>query len=127
MIKKISPELQDYYLSLAEDCLTKLGIEINRTYILSPDRSADLVFKRALIALFLREEGLSFPDIGAVLNRDHATAIHLINNYALRYQAANPSYFKIAHNIVSRNVKEKIRFHEGEIKELKKQLKRKCN
>lgn len=41
-------------------------------------RTADVVKPRRALATFLRERGLSYPDIGAIMERDHTTIIHSV-------------------------------------------------
>lgn len=44
--------------------------------LLGKRRSADLVIARAKLALELRSHGLSLPQIGTILNRDHSTIVY---------------------------------------------------
>lgn len=53
----------------------KSGYSANE--ILSRCRRSDLVAARRKIALALRENGFSYPQIGKVMNRDHSSIIHL--------------------------------------------------
>lgn len=50
----------------------------NADEIQSSSRRIDLVYSRALIAFILRQNGFTMAQIGYVLNRDHATAVHLL-------------------------------------------------
>lgn len=52
--------------------------EIDKYLLLSKRRDASLVKKRKLIAKDLREQGLSYPQIGKLLNRHHTTIMHLL-------------------------------------------------
>jgi chromosomal replication initiation ATPase DnaA len=44
--------------------------------IIGPVRRRQLVDARKMVSYFLREQGWTFKDIGEVMNRDHATAMH---------------------------------------------------
>lgn len=62
-----------------ETVMAELNIPAGlKAMILSPRRQADLVDLRAHIARHLRAEGLSYPAIGRVLNRDHTTILHML-------------------------------------------------
>lgn len=52
--------------------------EVDKCILLSKRRNALLVEKRKLIAKELREKGLSYPQIGKLLNRHHTTIMHLL-------------------------------------------------
>lgn len=46
--------------------------------VISNRREKDLILCRQSIASALRHEGLSYPAIGKIMNRDHASIMHLI-------------------------------------------------
>ncbi len=48
-----------------------------------PSRNRGAVEARRLIALRLREEGASYPEIGSLLKRDHTTIISLVKGREL--------------------------------------------
>lgn len=52
---------------------------INMAFLLGSTRTWKGVKPRILASLMLRKMGLSFPDIGALLNRDHSTIVHYMN------------------------------------------------
>ncbi len=46
--------------------------------LLSPRRNRKFVLARKECARILRENGLSYPKIGKIMNRDHSSIVHLI-------------------------------------------------
>ena len=50
------------------------------TEILSRRRGSDLVNDRASIAKELSAEGLTYPQIGAIMNRCHTSIMHLVDD-----------------------------------------------
>lgn len=54
--------------------VARLGIDW--ADIIGPVRRRHLVDARKMVSYFLREQGWTFKDIGEVMNRDHATAMH---------------------------------------------------
>jgi chromosomal replication initiation ATPase DnaA len=55
------------------------GYEIKPIAIKGKNRQSNIREARQLVAYFVREyTGLSFPKVGFVINRDHATVMHSI-------------------------------------------------
>lgn len=57
-------------------CALRLGV--TRERLLGPDRVGSLVKARRKAAFALREMGLSYPEIGHVIRRDHSTVQYLL-------------------------------------------------
>lgn len=55
-----------------------LGIECGMHEVLSLSRRCDIVFARAVVAMWLRNSGYTFTQIGYILNRDHAAIINML-------------------------------------------------
>ena len=53
--------------------------KITAMTLLSRQRAQKLFAPRAVLATILREQGLSYPAIGRILNREHATVMNLVN------------------------------------------------
>lgn len=51
--------------------------KFNPEELKSHDRHKELVDKRQKIAKLLRVMGLSYPQIGSMMNRDHSSIMHL--------------------------------------------------
>lgn len=63
--------------------------------IKGPGRSRPYVQARGLVAVILRERGLTYPQIGDKLGgRDHSTAIFLVRRYP-EYAAVNPALHRV--------------------------------
>ncbi len=54
--------------------VTRIGLQW--ADIIGPVRHRPFVDARKMVSLFLREQGWTFKQIGKVMNRDHATAMH---------------------------------------------------
>lgn len=52
--------------------------------IMGPRRSADVCRARELVCYVARRNGMSYPQIGRALKRDHSTIIHAISNECVR-------------------------------------------
>ena len=50
------------------------------------NRRRSLNYKRIVIAKILRDRGLTFFEIGTMMNKHHATVVHMIKNYHLFIQ-----------------------------------------
>lgn len=61
--------------------------------IVGPDRARIFIDARCVVAIIMRERGLSYPQIGRFLKRDHSTVINWIDKAAER-MARNPSMLK---------------------------------
>lgn len=66
MQKQINKILESHFLTWAE--------------IISQRRQANLVECRREIVRFLRKQGLSYPAIGEMMNRDHTSIMHLASD-----------------------------------------------
>lgn len=128
---------ENYAIEKLTECqkiLSKYGINFQIQDILSPDRSKDLVYKRALIVSLLKARGYSLVKIAGIINRDHTNVIHLLNNYTKRTQGFNKDFIKIISRINKISAKEEINqqimnhkelvlLHKNEILRLKRELK----
>lgn len=65
-------------LALLEEAFSLNGWEFNLDLLRSPSREHSLVNARRLACVVLRENGYSLQYIGKLLNRHHATVIHLV-------------------------------------------------
>lgn len=54
---------------------------ISKEQILSQTRTKELVFARMLISCIMRLNGFTFAQIGELLNRNHSTIMHYLNNF----------------------------------------------
>ena len=68
--------------------LLKAATEVCGNGILSSSRDFNLVMGRRMIAYQMRSEGYSFPSIGKMMVRHHASVIHMVKMMedALHYQ-----------------------------------------
>lgn len=68
--------------------LLKAATEVCGNGILSSSRDFNLVMGRRMIAYQMRSEGYSFPSIGKMMVRHHASVIHMVRMMedALHYQ-----------------------------------------
>lgn len=48
------------------------------THLQSKSRKKEIVFQRRQLAIELREQGLSLPKIGKILNRNHTTILYYL-------------------------------------------------
>lgn len=60
---------------LLEDAITATGA--SRAVVLGRSRVAAAVQQRRQVARWLRRRGLSYPAVGELLGRSHATVMHL--------------------------------------------------
>lgn len=85
--------LEETPLQICRPYLARYDIYFDDDRIRSQSRKSELVFVRALIALILHFKGLTSVKIGAAINRDHATVLHLLkydytkSGHDYRYQA----------------------------------------
>jgi len=113
-----------------EYCIARLnifGIHISIEEIQGSSRVSELNGIRALIVVILREERhYSFARIGALLNRDHSTAIHLFYNYQKFNNGRLEDYARIRKALVKTKdeatIKLQIEVHKKAIDKLKKML-----
>lgn len=59
--------------------LREYGLVHNKEEIVSRSRRCDLVFARAVLAMWMRRMGLSVVQIGYVLDRDHSGITHMLH------------------------------------------------
>ena len=53
-------------------------LDIHHDQIIGPNRSRRIAYARAIIASELREQGLSYPEIGRALGKDHSSVIYMV-------------------------------------------------
>ena len=96
--------------------------------VLLKSRKREQVEMKALASYLLREEGLSFPQIGKELNLNHATIIHhlkiypVIKKYNKRIQQIEDAIRGNKPDIVVDSLQAKIQLKDLEIKELKARI-----
>lgn len=104
-------------LDYCKNLLKEQNIDFKYKEILGPSRKAELVFIRALIVIILRKKGYSLHKTGHIINRDHATIVHL-QKYT-RKQGRNKKYFAIIKDLTIKINKgdalNKIEYHLDEI------------
>ena len=81
--EKLIKKLQDSLNEREDDgsrfaTLLKAATEICGQGILSSSRDFNLVMGRRMIAYQMRSEGYSFPSIGKMMVRHHASVIHMV-------------------------------------------------
>lgn len=54
---------------------------VTREQITGKSRLQQIVYARAIAAWFLRQSGLSYPQIGKVINRQHCTVIYHLRKH----------------------------------------------
>jgi chromosomal replication initiator protein len=76
---------------LATDTISAVAeyFDLSRADLTGTNRGAIYVDARAVVAVVMRERGLSFPQIGKFLNRHHTSIINLIAKFGKR-AVANP-------------------------------------
>lgn len=76
------------FMAEPDAVLEQVAKELNLTRedILSERRFDKFVFARAVVAILLRDGGLSWPEIGAVLERDHSTIMYLVERYRYKIE-----------------------------------------
>lgn len=85
------PKAKDPKLVLQEVMKRHKLTRQQRTDVLSNRRDAPTVHLRMLVAADMRDNGFSFPQIGLVMNRDHASIIHLCRKAAMYTENKKPS------------------------------------
>ena len=91
--EKLIKRLQDSLNEREDDgsrfaTLLKAATDVCGQGILSSSRDFNLVMGRRMIAYQMRSEGYSFPSIGKMMVRHHASIIHMVRMMedAIRYQ-----------------------------------------
>ena len=106
--------------------LAEFDIQFKIEEIRSPSRLSELVFIRALIVVYLKRRGLTYEDIGIIINRkSHATVINLMK-YKTKKQARDFRWDyisnKLMDGITNFEIKDKIKWHQIQIIKLQKAL-----
>lgn len=123
-----APLNHDYFPAMRR-CKAELsyyGIKFKLEDIRSSSRKDDLCYIRALMAIILRQDGLTLAEIGYALNRDHTTVIHFLKNY--RGQSKYARIFaatkkEILKSSKSKDKKAQIRLYEHQIKLIRAMIK----
>lgn len=119
-------EIQITELECCKKILSNFNITFNIKDILSKSRKAELVYIRALIVVILREKEYSYSKCGAIINRDHATAIHLLKYdgpQGLESKTYTNQVKEIKSIMKQGNIEYKIAYHLKELERLKKVIK----
>ena len=121
----VSPEIIKEELEHCLDRLSVYNLEATVKQIRSNSRQAELNGMRALIAEMLHRKKYTSGKIGAILNRDHASILHMfkyedyksgrLNNYKDINKALKESHDK-------NTIEEQIARHEKAINKLKDRL-----
>lgn len=123
---EISPEIRNKELEYCKTRLKVYNISFSTRQVLGKSRLAHINGIRSLIAVILRNKGYSYSTIGSIINRDHATAMHLVSKYETKKIGRIPDYTKIRTLLTIGNSKEEILLlidaHLQEIDRLQKRL-----
>jgi len=105
MKNKISYTEVEEALIYCQARLINHGVTFSIKAIRGPSRVRELNGIRALIVLILRtDKDYSFAKIGAIINRDHASAIHLFNNYDKFTYGRLETYELIKYELMKENL-----------------------
>ena len=126
---KITPQVQKEELEYCRSRLRIHDLFFDTDEVIGRCREAHLNGIRSLIGVILKSRGYSYAKIGAIMNRDHATALHLVNNYGTKEKGRLPNYHKIKKLLLINDSKEEIilqiEAHIKEIEKLQKYLEKK--
>lgn len=117
MKQKILKSVKDNHLKVCANILAGFGIKFSVKDVQGSSRDSRLIFKRALIVLILRNEGLSLQYIGNILHRNHATIINL-ESYEKGTQCRDKRYTRIK-KILSTG--SELRVLQGQLKQHEKE------
>lgn len=83
----------------AKDIITKAGKAFGLTYadMIGKDRRAAFVHARAATSFALRARGMSYPQIGRCLNRDHSTIINYVTAHSSKLDS--PDFAKLVESL----------------------------
>lgn len=116
----ITPKELNEAIDYCKNVFNLLGMEVSNSDLLLGNREARTVLKRHIASYILRKKGYSFPTIGTILNKDHATVIHSVKIIKTK-EGTLKNRVDIAIEVTDRNdTKQLIQFHEKEIIRLKK-------
>lgn len=76
-------------LEFCQKYLERFNLKFLIEELISKNRDSYLVFMRALIVLILTKRGFKCQTIGAIINRDHSTVLHL-----KKYERSQGKYHK---------------------------------
>lgn len=118
---KTNPETQRANLSLLMDTqitLYAMDFKFNITEVLSKSRKQKTVFERACLAFYFRSQGYSTLKVGQILNRDHATILHLLKYGNRKYHSSwnHRKYNEFIDLVEKLTTNSKIQHHEEQIK-----------
>jgi hypothetical protein len=65
-----------------------------------PNRKRDKVYRRFYLANLLRKEGLMLKEIGAILNKNHATIIHYIDSHRYWTRVKDKQYLNYTFDLM---------------------------
>jgi len=102
-------------IDVCNEILLKYMPDMTFEDTISKIRTPRIVTASAICAFALRQEGYTLTMIGDILNRHHATIIHLLNTFSQK--------FKSEQDIAKEFLLIEIRKVENNLTELKKQLK----
>jgi len=71
---------------------------IKRDKICGPDRTQHIFLARALVCVVLRGQGLSYSQIGSIINRDHTSIMHAVKR-AMEQVKVNKAYADLINTI----------------------------
>lgn len=88
--------------------------------LISKLRFRELVRARSLIVKLLRDKNETLESIGLVINRDHASVLHLLkkHDYYCKDELYFNTYLKLSKYDKTKTVKERIEYHQNEINKL---------
>lgn len=95
MVEKIAKSQPGNKPRLSGDTIADVAayFKVSPDDLTGPNRSSYLVDARRVVALIMRERGLSYPQIARFLRRDHSTICDLVRTFPER-AAANPEILK---------------------------------
>ena len=64
------------------DIIAKIKKYVERENLTTDSRKREYNYKRIIAAQRLRDCGLTFQEVGDILNKHHASIVHMLKNYA---------------------------------------------
>ena len=101
-------DTQQEELELCRKRLVVYGLDFKISDVLGKSRERRLNGIRALIADMLKHKEYSYAHIGSLMNRDHATAMHLVSNYEHKRNGRLRNFEQIREKLRQNNTKEEI-------------------
>ena len=74
--------------------MTRVNFVVKENDLVKRCRKKRNNYSRIVIARYLRDHGFTFEEIGEVLKRNHATVIHMVNNYSFLYRHKDFQFVK---------------------------------